>query len=86
MEEKYFKMQGLLKKSIKKPNAWLAQQIGLCKKCEEKIQVYQQEEFSQSKNDEQFTSVSLIKEKLLDMIDDSADRLLVNCCIKYFQK
>jgi len=38
------------------------------------------------KNDEQFTAVSLIKAKLLDMIDDSADRLLVNCRIEYFAK
>ena len=54
----------------------------------EEIQVKQrqQEELRQSKNDEQFTSVSLIETKLLDMLDDSIERVLINCCIKCFAK
>ena len=63
-------------------------QVGLRKKRVEEIQAKQrqQEEFRQSKNDEQFTAVSLIEAKLLDMIDDSTDKLLVNCRIEYFAR
>ena len=47
--------------------------------CVEEIQAKQrkQEELRQSKNDEQFTSVVLIEAKLLDMLDDFIERLLV---------
>jgi hypothetical protein len=63
-------------------------QVGLRKKHVEEIQAkqLQQEDFRQSKNDEQFTAVSLIEAKLLAMIDDSADKLLVNCRIEYFAR
>ena len=56
-------------------------QVGLRKKHVEEIQARQrqQEELRQSKNDKQFTSFSLIETKLLDMLDDSVERVLVNC-------
>ncbi len=63
-------------------------QVGLRKKSVEEIQAKQrqQEELRQSKNDEQFTSLNQIEAKLLDMLDDSIERVFVNCCIKCFAK
>ena len=88
MAMKSWEMQEFLKKVIKEPNAH-STQVLLRKKRVEEIQAKQrqQEEFWQSKTDEQFTEVHLIETKLLDMInDDSTERLLVDCCIEYFAR